>query len=73
MQEVDVTFVVFLRACVVLDVLISAHFYVGNGILDIFIVKDTFIAYIEPKSGSIKSVILMDNGSESVLVCIQQG
>ncbi|XP_076175598.1 phospholipase D isoform X3 [Ptiloglossa arizonensis] len=26
------------------------------------IVKDTFIAYIKPKDGSIKSVILMDNG-----------
>ncbi|OAD62011.1 Phospholipase D1 [Eufriesea mexicana] len=27
-----------------------------------FIVKDTFIAYIRPKDGIIKSVILMDNG-----------
>lgn len=26
------------------------------------VVKDTFVAYIEPKNGSIKSVILMDNG-----------
>ncbi|XP_034170847.1 phospholipase D [Osmia lignaria lignaria] len=27
-----------------------------------FVVKDTFVAYIRPKDGSIKSVILMDNG-----------
>lgn len=26
------------------------------------VVKDTFVVYIEPKNGSIKSVILMDNG-----------
>lgn len=26
------------------------------------VVKDTFVAYMKPKDGSIKSVILMDNG-----------